>query len=410
MWDAARMRMRRATPDWCPTIPFWRSLDEVGLRVIAFDVQMVPPAPLRNGIEIMSWGAHDQLTPFRAYPEMLGRDLLKRFGHHPMGAEIPVNKTPAELRSIKKNLIEGAARKGEAVRHLAQTHPWDLFVTVFGELHRGGHIFWPGGQDENFGDLLELYQAVDRALGTLVAVFEEQGATVTLFALHGMGFNTSQDHFMPAVMQRANAHYLSQSHVPATVSKFPAIRLLRERVPAWIQNFVAQKVPVQVRDWVVGRQVISGLDWNKTPGFALLADLHGYIRFNLRGREARGYFEPDSPELLSYMEWLERCFRSLRRREDAQPLVAEVVHARTIYPGERADSLPDLVIVWNDIPPAAHIDSDLLGEFDAEIATGRSGNHRPHGFVVIPKAETDTPPRTVEELAAFFVRGYQSAK
>src|SRR4051812_36724016 len=48
-WDAATMRMRRVTNDWRRTKPFWRALDEKGVRVIAFDVPMVSAARLQHG-------------------------------------------------------------------------------------------------------------------------------------------------------------------------------------------------------------------------------------------------------------------------------------------------------------------------------------------------------------------------
>ena len=409
-WDAAGMRLKRVTNEWLSTDAFWRFLDRRGLHTIAFDVPMVHAQPLRHGLEIMSWGSHDQFTPFEAFPASAGRAFLRQFGRHPMGTEILVTKSRAELRRIKKDLIEGAALKGRAIKYLAQTHPWDLLITVFGECHRGGHLLWPRTAQDDAHDLLEVYQAVDRAVGNLLSFFEAQDAPVTLFALHGMGFNTSQEHFMQAVMERANAQFLQKKQrPPASAAKLPLVRLLREHMPTVLQNRIAQAAPRWFRNWVISREVTSGLDLKNTPGLSVLADLSGYIRFSIRGREASGWFNPGSPELLAYTEWLEDCFRSLRVPASGAPLVREVIRTSSIYPGHAAHYLPDLIVVWNEIPPVSEIVSDLLGSFQSKIATGRSGNHRPDGFVVVPKRDealiSATAPQTFEDLAAFFVRG-----
>jgi hypothetical protein len=224
-----------------------------------------------------------------------------------------------------------------------------------------------------------------------------------------MGFNTSQEHFTRSVMDRANAHYLQKNpHLPSRRFKFPIIQVLRERVPAGIQNVVAKMVPVAVRDWVVGHQVISGLHWEVTPGFAVLTDLHAYIRANVCGREARGWFEPGSADLASYVDWLERCFLSLRNSSDGTPLVKEVVRTDAVYPGPSRHFMPDLIVVWNDMRAVSHATSDLLGSFTAELATGRSGNHRPEGFVIIANDDTAlqavAPPQGIADLASLISR------
>ena len=408
-WDAAGMRVRRVTPDWLPAEPFWRTLDRAGLRVIAFDVPMLYPAKLEHGVEIVNWGSHDQLSPFETHPGAIGSELISHFGRHPMGAEIPVSKSRTELRRIRQNLIEGAQRKAQVCKYLIDSQPWDLFVAVFGESHRGGHILWAAGEvDASLKEaLLEVYQALDRAVADVATVLEQQRACLTLFALHGMGANTSQEYFVRPVMERANTVFLQKD--AAAVSppgKFPLVKFLRERVPASWQNAVAQNVPVSVRDWVVQRQVVSGLDWSATPGFALLADLHGYVRFNLLGREANGMLEPNSDQHVAYRDWLERCFHSLRVDPTDEPVVAEIIRSELAYPGSASAHLPDLIIVWNDLPSASRVRSSLLGDFDANLATGRSGNHRPVGFVAVQHDDhalrQAKQPREVADLASFF--------
>src|SRR4051812_12385410 len=297
-WDPQAMRIRRVTADWLYAEPFWCGLERGGLRVAAIDVPMTFPSRLNRGIEIINWGSHDELGAFRTQPGSLAREIRRRFGAHPMGSEIPVRKSTAQLEAIRRNLVAGAERKAELTRWVLDRGQWDFFVTVFGETHRGGHLLWPESEEEGEEALVDVYRAVDRAVGEVFDALQEQFLTIMLFALHGMGRNTSQDHFMPKIMDRVNARFLMGNNGPAAPASVHqggqrgVVRLLRERVPAGVQNAIARAVPVAVRDLVVSRQVSGGHNWARTPGLALLADLNGYLRWNLRGRERRGMVTP----------------------------------------------------------------------------------------------------------------------
>jgi hypothetical protein len=212
---------------------------------------------------------------------------------------------------------------------------------------------------------------------------------VVVFSLHGMGPNTSQEHFVPRIMDRVNAAWARTDPHASTAS--PAspglVRRLRELVPAGVQNAIARAVPVAVRDEVMNRQITGGRDWAATPGFALLADLNGYLRWNVRGRERDGALEPDGAELRRYAAWVRECFAGLRIDGSGEPLCAEVVAGDDAFAGPRADRLPDLVVTWYGGAPVSRVRSDVLGTIGAELATGRGGNHRSRGFCAILGSE-----------------------
>jgi predicted AlkP superfamily phosphohydrolase/phosphomutase len=409
-WDAEGMRLRRVTADWLYYEPFWYELERGGFRVVAVDVPATFPSRLSRGIEIMNWGSHDQIGPFHAHPAGLGSELRRRFGDHPMGPEIPVRKTPAQMDRIRRNLVTGARRKGELLRWVLAQAEWDFFVGIFGETHRGGHLLWPSADDSrSHQPLLDVYRAVDESLGAVLDALPSDVGTVVVFALHGMGRNTSQEHFMPRLMDRINAGFMSEAstsgHKVGSGEQRGVIRLLRERMPAMVQNAVARAVPVSVRDEVLNRQISGGRDWSRTPAFALLADLHGYVRCNLRGRERDGMLESNGNRAESYLAWASSCLKGLRTEEGA-PLVADVLLARERFPGRRSGALPDAIVTWSGIEPAFQVRSDALGEIAAELATGRGGNHRPNGFcAVIERGGADAPrgpaPNHIADFARF---------
>lgn len=294
-WDANAMRMRRLSSAWFYNKPFWYDLAREGLKVCAVDVPFTYPSRLENGTEIINWGSHDLMGRYEGVPSRVGRKVRRQFGKHPMGYEIPVNKTPHEIRLLHEQLLSGAQRKGELLKWLMQNVEWDSFLGVFGECHRGGHIMWPEPDEkENVvpeGALLDVYRAVDASIGSILDGIDRRVTNVVVFSLHGMRSNFSQEHFVRRVMDRINARFMQGSQLetesPATPPRAQSglIRKLRESIPAKLQYAAARAVPVWVRDWVVDREVSGGVDWSRTRGIALRSDVHGFVRFNLIGRE-----------------------------------------------------------------------------------------------------------------------------
>ncbi len=272
-WDANAMRLRRVSDVWLYTEPFWRELERRGLKTIVLDVPMTFPPSRCGGIEISSWGAHDQLSSFSTYPGELKGEILRRFGEHPMGLEIPVKKSIRERIHVRAKLVEGITTKSEMTRWLLTSREWDFFVAVFGESHRGGHILWPEGPEEKSkvleSALLDVYRALDKALGEMLSAIRLEETTVIIFALHGMGANLSQEHFVQTMMDRINIKFSEME--PKLYDSGPpprqrsVVRMLRSKVPPWLQSRIANMVPQSVRDAVVDRALTSGHDWSARP-------------------------------------------------------------------------------------------------------------------------------------------------
>jgi predicted AlkP superfamily phosphohydrolase/phosphomutase len=250
---------------------------------------------------------------------------------------------------------------------------------------------------------------VDEGVGALLEALPADVTTVVVFALHGMGPNSSQEYFMPQLIDRLNARFFAGPAATKAGDRASQqrglIRLLRERVPARLQNAVARAVPVAVRDAVLNRQISGGHDWYRTPGISLLADLNGYVRCMLRGRERDGMLVQDSPEAEAYLAWIRSALKELRTGHDTA-LVEDVLLARERFPGKRVDHLPDAIVTWTGVEPTFRIRSEALGVVTAELATGRGGNHRPDGFcVVIERGQsgesTVPPPQHIADLRRF---------
>jgi predicted AlkP superfamily phosphohydrolase/phosphomutase len=398
-WDPAAMRPRRVSEQWLYCEPFWNDLERRGETVVAFDVPFTFPSRLERGVEVNNWGTHEHLGSFFCNRPEVGRELRRRFGKHPMGHDTPVPRSRRYAELVPRRLSHGARTKGRVARWLMESQDWSLFLVVFGETHRGGHQLWPRPGYAAFaageGALLEVYRAVDEAVGHVLEAVDETRTTVVVFSLHGMERNRSQGHFVRPLVDRINTTIgggaTPQQSAP---SRGGLIRMLRLAVPGWLQNEIARAVPLSVLDWVSVREVAGGMDWSRTPGFALRPDLHGYLRLNLVGREAAGMLEPGSERHEEYVQRLRRAFESLVIEGTSQRIVRDVLRTADVFPGGRSSMLPDLVVRWQDLPQATRVRTDEDGSFSAPPDTGRCGEHRARGFATLlgPRPGEALPP------------------
>jgi predicted AlkP superfamily phosphohydrolase/phosphomutase len=405
-WDPEAMRLRRVAADWPRNRPFWLDIAAAKKRVCVVDVPMSFPTLAGNALEVVSWASHDQLVPFYCNRPEIEHELHRRFSKNPLGREIPVQKSSATLKRVRDRLVESARQKGELIHWLLKLEEWDLFIAVFGETHRGGHLLWSQepkeAQETPSSDLIDVYAAVDQSLGIIWESVDRSHTIFILFAVHGMAHDRSRAALVPFVMDRVNLSYGRGSPSPRRPS---LMRFLRSAVPAAVQHAIGQVAPVGIRDFVVQQATVAGHDWSRTPGLALLADLSGYIRLNIKGRESAGILLPDSVEGQRYIETLEISFRELVDTKTDEKIVADVVPRSNILTGVRADWLPDLFVTWRNVVSSNQAQSERFGILPPEPATGRSGNHTAHGFAAVlsPSQDLDGFPalNSVTDLSRF---------
>ncbi len=387
VWDADRMGLRRIAPDWCQATPFWQALEDDGLDVIVLDVPYSFPAYLKRGVEITDWGTHGQTYPLAGNRDEVRR-FLRNFGPGLIGRETPVHKTSRQLDAIRRQLIESAARKGEVISGLMREFPWDVCIAVFGECHRGGHTLFADQDAGEPGDretpLLDVYRAVDRAISRILDGIDLESTSVLLFSVHGMTRDNAQGHVVRPIMREINRTFLGTGNGGGS----GLVRRLREAVPSRLQHAVGAAAPDSIRQWVVEQEIVGGMDWTKTPGFALRTDIRTELRLNLRGRERAGLLDPGSPDCARYVDLVKETFLELRDAETETRLVDEVVDIPKLFPGERSDRLPDLVVTWKNAPSARIVHSPRIGSLRLEPAGARGGDHTDFGFAALMSPDT----------------------
>jgi predicted AlkP superfamily phosphohydrolase/phosphomutase len=440
-WRADRMTLERPAPDWIPTRPFWRALGSAGVRVLAVDVPMTLSVEPFDGVEISGWASHDQLAPPASHPPGELAAARGRFGRSPLGDEVFGLQSAGALLELRDGLVAAAGATAAVAEDLLRRERWDLALVVLGATHRGGHKLWdltgvrgsPGAREAaELGEALKrVYVACDDATRRLVEAAGPDAATL-VFSVHGMGANTSRAELLPAMLEGildgggpparsgapdgpgdagevsaggdgsavAGPRSRGDGSAAAGQGRRGAGRgaaggllgRLRAAVPLELRNAVKSRLPRRLQDRLTAFWRLRGTRVEAARVLPLVADLQGYLRINLRGREPRGLVEPGAEEhALS-----RRVVEGLSRFVDAdtgEPVVGEVVRSRDVFPpGPRTSDLPDLLVLWADTPAAAHrlLTSPRSGGVawpdPGRNPDGRSGNHRPEGFLIVAGA------------------------
>lgn len=389
MWRPDLMRHDRPTPDWMPLRPFWRDIADQGLSVAAVDVPLAYAPSAYPGRELCGWATHETLQPVCSNPPELIEQIENRIGKPPFDDEEAYLLTPRQLLQVRDQCVRTTQIVAAAGASLIADEPCDLFLLCFSATHRAGHQLWdranmigeatPADAETLKDALRQVYIAADAGVGTLLEAMG-QDANVLLFSLHGMGVNNSRVDVLADMLSRVLAGDAPDVK-PGVLDK------LRALVPADARSWIKTRLPIFMQDRLTLFWRTRGIDWSKTSAFAAFSDLYGYVRINLRGREAEGMVAPEDYDALR-----DRIIAGLGTfvdEDSGEPVVETVMKIEDIYPdGAMQSHLPDILIRWTATAAARH--RALISPQFGKVAwptpgthpQGRSGNHRSQGFVI----------------------------
>jgi predicted AlkP superfamily phosphohydrolase/phosphomutase len=328
------------------------------------------------------------------------------------------------MQALKSGLLTGLERRTRICRDLLASERWDLFLTYFSELHSAQHYFWHLSQPDHplhaslarpgEDPLLDVFTAVDAAVGQILAV-APQDARVLIFSDHGMESNSTDvpsTVLLPELLYRLAfpGKYGLAKGRPGTPPP-PMIRLRRNRswrsslydlkhdgnpVTRWLRRILPTAwfhyriekrlgldgVPLCPEDCPLGAQPPMWYSpaWPSMRAFALPSFSEGYVRLNVKGREARGLVDPADYDRTC--EEIEADLRQLVNARTGNPMVKDVVRTRkdpwnARQPGDRPSDA-DLIVVWSN-EPADVVDHPRAGRI-GPVPFKRSGSHVHRGF------------------------------
>ena len=382
-WRAQRMAFERPREEWIPARPFWREIADRRCKVLVVDPPSTySPSPI-EGIEIVGYAAHDRLHPPTSYPGDALRRLEREFGVAPLGPE--AYSSSGDLR-LTNALLDSTERLAAVSETLLRREPWSFALVCLTATHRAGHRLWhaPSGDgDDGVGPsdaLKRVYVACDAAVGRLVDA-AGAGTSCIVFALHGMQENTSRLAILDAMLERVLGAAPRRTRRPLAVP-------LLDMVPVAVRSRVKSRLPLPLQDRLSNHRATSGIDWQSRKAFTLISDLPGYIRLNVRGREARGIVEDSGRERQELVQRIREGLASFVDSVTGQPVVDRVVVVPEVFGrGPAEHLLPDLSVRWSSTAPGyGAVESPEYGVVEWPTAggqpTGRSGNHRNDGFML----------------------------
>jgi predicted AlkP superfamily phosphohydrolase/phosphomutase len=228
--------------------------------------------------------------------------------------------------------------------------------------------------------LKDIYREVDRQVGALIETFGE-GVTIMVFSLHGMQPSHGVPAFLsPLLCEKGFARLADWNSQSWTERAIALMAAAKRHSPIALKKLYYQTMPPTATQRLARPTMMPAYDWNRTRAFSLPSDQHGWIRINLRGREASGIVPVEQYEVLC--RELEQLIRSLAT-EDGKVLAREVI--RTAERGQDALALrlPDLVVHWEDEVFRAPL--RIRGSSVVAQAVGRkfNGQHALEGFCIL---------------------------
>jgi predicted AlkP superfamily phosphohydrolase/phosphomutase len=391
--DSRSYGLRLFLPEHLSVDCIWNAIVQQGHRVALIDLPKAILARTSRTLQISFWSEHEVRHPLTCWPPSLEQEVLQVAGADPVGACDLVRQRPHELLRLKDALIKRAARRADLALAVLAQGPWDLFALNFSEAHCAGHHLWAArdpahplygtafrtllGEDP----LLEVYQAIDRALGRIVDALGHDTSLMVL-ATHGMGPRYDASAALDSVLRRLDGIEVPKSSWPMEAAR-----------KMWIQLPGVVRGPFR-RAADVFYDAPRKRERATRRFFAVpTTDNCGGVRLNLRGREPKGRVEPGTP-YQELCDWLERELLLLVNAATGAPAVKRVLRGDHLFAGPFRDQFPDLVIEWNSEAPIPAVSSQRIGELPVDSPNPRTGDHRPKGLVLV--RSSDLTPRALD--------------
>lgn len=384
LWSPTEQRVRFYDDLPAPEA-VWDRLGRGGRRSLVIDPYEMRAPKTMQGLFLTGWQFKNRVVlRTRSVPSSVQRMLERELGRPPVAEEIyGCPETPSLLR-LRNSLIAGPRRGGEVIETLLKREPFDLVWISLSAAHLAGHRFYDIARfsqelalerHPDLGTALQdIYQAVDDALGRIVAALPK-GTDVIITSPTGMGPNNSRSHLLPAMLDAVLTERgpLANGKHGTTGN---SIWQVRAAVPTRVRGWIAKMMPDRLALELAARLELRGVPWHRTRAFMMPNDDAGYVRLNLRGRERDGIVEPNEIDVL-----LDKIINGLLtfRNSDGSQAIRKIWRISELgYEGPYHDQLPDLVVQWNErvVMPLMGVRSDKLGEIASPgWGTGRTGCH-----------------------------------
>jgi len=432
-----RVRFTGGTVRAVPTI--FARLDAAGqaCACIGFPATW-PPERLAHGAFVSGWDSPVAFEADRSFvwPPSLHDALHARFGAVRFDdVDELAADTPGWHAALPGALVARIVRKQELGAWLLDSREWDVFALYFGESDTAAHYLWslhdahsprrPAHVSEaDARGLGRVYEALDAAVGALVARAGGDGVEVTVVSDHGAGGTGDRALYLNRALEDAGLCTLREGGVAGAV-----VRRLKEsalvHLPPRVRERVFRAAGSVLPGWLESRARFGAIDFTRSQVFSEELNYFPSVWLNVRGREPYGTVAPaDVPRVRARVI---DALLALRDPWDGAPVV-RAVHAREdVYAGPHVSRAPDLVLelalpggyAYNVLPTgSAPPRSALAGtgafrrlapqEYLGRKGRSLPGSHRSHGVYLAagPRVKSDVmcAPRMADATATLLAR------
>ena len=340
--------------------PVWQVAEDAGWKTAVIDVPKSLPSPRFRGPFVKDWGVHDPSRGgFQTQGWLTAAEIRERYGRDRVGNCDAVHRTADGFLEFRDQLCQRAAARARMIRDILATEGCEVVFAVFSEAHCAGHQVWHlhdtshGQFDPSLravvGDpLLDVYAALDDALGTLLSQLGRDD-TIVVLASHGMGAHYNGVEALPALTAMVDnglAGVTGESHAPIP-------HLLSMHTSEFRSKLRIFPVPNN--------------------------GAYAAFRLNLLGREPNGKLHPDDAD--AFVSAFTEALLAIREGTSNAQIFHSAVRARDTYYGPFAAQLPDLLLEWNRDYPVRRIVTPWGDLENTDGYNPRTGDHTPEGMM-----------------------------
>lgn len=382
--------------------PFWAALDDEGRRISITDWYEMPVTPIKNGVLIHRWFAHEPLTESVFIPPEMAEVAARYADKNPIaeGFASRPRDTAAEMQDFLSRTLSRIPPKAKFFADQLSHDHWDLYVACMSEAHNVGH-YYTEVEDEGHArhdpaianqipqPLRQCYRELDTAVGEIVAAAGED-AEIFLLGGPAMGRFISANSALEEIARRIDLGFGTPLS-GAEAAKKSYRSLIPEQMRRKIGPF-ARAV----------RRRFANREYLRRRFFAVPHnDNSGAIRVNLKGREKYGTVSRGS-EYEALLQEITDGVSSFINPDTGRSIVKRVIDTAKEFDGPNRDMLPDIFIEWDRTDTAGdftRLVSDSFGEVTLP-RQARTGDHTPFGFFWTPPGAMTAPPARPENVTA----------
>jgi predicted AlkP superfamily phosphohydrolase/phosphomutase len=366
----------------------WELVNAAGGQAGVVSMPMTyPPQPL-NGFMLCSFLTPSQESDY-TYPPVLKEEVRKAAGPFPLHmSEKGRGQDPAIfVRAVKQMEIDRA----QAIKHLMQNYPWDLFLYVFETTDNLQHEVWhlldkthplydADTAERVVPEILNYFETVDRLLGEMLELLPNDVLVVVL-SDHGFGPFHKFFHINNWLVDQG---WLQFKRTPISLAKRLAFKLGVTPINAlkWITLLRMGGMRKNVKRGRGGGMLrrlflsFNDVDWGRTKAFSV--GNFGQVYLNVSGQRAQG--SVSTPEYETLREEISEAAKALHDPEDGSQVVPTVYKREDVFHGVSAQRLPDLVLHTDRARYVSFGHADFGSNKIIEPSTGQTGHHHMVGI------------------------------